>query len=137
MRRAFRTSGTIALVTVLVSFGAIQARADRVISTLPAMLSSSGTALSFGRLLFPVTGDLARAVAPPTNGSFSVNDSQLNLGKTTNYRVIVRTPILAESQPNAPAAPAVPEPPTMFLLGTGLVGAAAVLRKRLKDRRPK
>lgn len=31
--------------------------------------------------------------------------------------------------------PVVPEPTTMLLFGTGLLGAAAVLRKRLRDRR--
>src|ERR1700682_2874909 len=42
---------------------------------------------------------------------------------------------ISETAPNIVGAPAVPEPTTMLLFGTGLVGAAAVLRKRLRDRR--
>lgn len=41
----------------------------------------------------------------------------------------------SEPEPKIVGGPAVPEPTTMLLFGTGLVGAAAVLRKRLRNRR--
>ena len=41
----------------------------------------------------------------------------------------------AETAPNIVGGPAGPESTTMLLFGTGLVGAAALLRKRLRDRR--
>ena len=78
------------------------------------------------------------------NGSFSVaaanvasalsiSSASAKAGTTLQANGVASSS--ADTVPNIVAGPAVPEPTTMLLFGTGLVGAAAVLRKRLRGRR--
>jgi len=103
------------------------------------MLPSGGMSLSFSRLQVPAfaTVDLGRSVSSASNRSFSVSGVDLNVNRVTRPYGANDTTIGDEGgEINAPpgGAPGVPEPTTMLLLGTGLAGAAAVVRKRLKAR---
>jgi len=95
--------------------------------------------MSFSRLQVPAsaTVDFGRSVSMASNGSFSVSGVDLNVNKVTRpYWANDVQPADGGGDIGAPpgGAPGVPEPTTMLLLGTGLAGTAAVVRKRLKAR---
>lgn len=104
-------------------------------NTSSLLLPATGMSLSFSRLQTPIfagTFDLGRSVNTASNSSFSVTGANLRVSNTTrtssgdeNHGGIGGVP---------PGGSPVPEPTTMLLLGTGLAGAAAVVRKRLKAR---
>jgi len=103
------------------------------------LLPGSGVSLALSRMevpAFETSIDLAGAVSPTGSGSFSVTGVSLNAVKGGN-------PLLANGlivggapggQPGV-VPTGMPEPTTMLLFGTGLAGAAAIVRKRLKGSR--
>jgi hypothetical protein len=99
------------------------------------LLPAVGMSLSFSHLQTPVFAssiDLGRSVSTASNGSFSVSSVGLNASKPFAFGATGTQPGITDVPPGG--APGVLEPPTMLLLGTGLAGAAAVVRRRLKSR---
>ena len=85
-----------------------------------------------------VSSELAFPISHTQNASFSVVSATAATSATVSFAKGGKG-IHASSDPNpnivgGPAA-TVPEPTTMLLFGTGLVGAAAVLRRRLRAQR--
>jgi hypothetical protein len=97
------------------SFGARATNLMQSNGSLPLPNSSSQTA-SFS-VVSAARGSSTNVFSPPKPGPiFTTNGA----GSSASPTVV---------------GPVVPEPTTMLLFGTGLLGAAAVLRKRLRDRR--
>ena len=105
-------------------------------NTSSLLLPATGMSLSFSRLQTPIfagTIDLGRSVISTSNSSFSVTGANLKVTNSGNSYSSTDAPY-GGGDGIAPGGSPVPEPTTMLLLGTGLAGAAAVVRKRLKAR---
>ena len=114
--------------------GSAAPRANSAIKATPTsvFLPGSGTSLAFSRMdvpAFATSIDLARSVSTSNSSSFSVTGVSLNGSKASN-------PYWANGFGinGAPGGDPthMPEPTTMLLFGTGLAGAAAIVRKRLR-----
>jgi len=103
------------------------------------LLPGLGISLARSRMELPAfetSIDLAGAVSPTGSGNFSVTGVSVNSVKggsplLANGLVIGGAP---GGDPNT-VPTGMPEPTTMLLFGTGLAGAAAIVRKRLKGSR--
>lgn len=129
MKQVFRISLTVAATALVLGLAFSSARADRITnierSTLPLSFSSGifslDTTSPEGAYLEPASGNFGVVAAKAASASI-ITSASAKKGPTFQ----------ADPEPKAPA---VPEPTTMLLFGTGLVGAAAILRRKLKGRR--
>jgi hypothetical protein len=99
------------------------------------LLPGSGMSLAFSRMEVPAFAtsiDLARSVSTAGTGSFSVTGASLNASKGSNPYWSNGLGIGGAPGGNPGGQTAVPEPTTMLLFGTGLAGAAALVRRHLK-----
>jgi len=122
-----------------VSDASVAQRTNAIRTDTGSLLLPYGRMSSFSRVQVPAFAmvDLGRSVSSASNRSFSVSGVDLNVNRATRPYGANDTTIGDQGgEINAPpgGAPGVPEPTTMLLLGTGLAGAAAVVRKRLKAR---
>ena len=129
MKQVFRISLTVAATALIVGLAFSSARADRITNiercTIPQSFSSGIFSLD--------TTSPEGAYLETASGNFGVVAAKAASGTGMTATSAKKGPTFqADPQPKAPA---VPEAQTMLLFGTGLVGAAALLRRRLKGRR--
>jgi hypothetical protein len=118
----------------------------RPTSTAVTLLSNSMLwPFTDNRTAMQVTQTSASSALPTGNGrsgNFSVvagnvaNAPSITSASAKAGTTLQAKAIASSSTEAVPLGSPVPEPTTMLLFGSGLVGAAAILRKRLRGRRP-
>jgi hypothetical protein len=134
MKQVFRISLTVAATALVVGLTFSSAKADRITNierrTLPVSFSSGIFSLD--------TTSLEGAYFETASGNFGVVAAKAASASSIVSASAKKGPTFQASgteDPPVPKAPAVPELTTMLLFGTGLVGTAGILRRRLRSRR--